>query len=85
MDRHHSKYGMHRICGADAIVSITQGSIINNLQQEMLQHFSTRVLGPAAVTHGGRTVILCAGSGPLRENKWNSDGDGVWIRHEPGS
>lgn len=57
---------------------ITQGSIINNLQQEMLQHFSTRVLGPAAVTHGGRTVTLCAGSGPLRENKWNSDGDGVW-------
>lgn len=72
VDRHQSKYGTHHICGTDAIVFITQGSIINNLQQEMLQRFRTRVLGPATVAHEGCTVILCAGSG-LREKKWNSD------------
>lgn len=75
MDRHHNKYGTHHICGTDAIVSITQGSIINILQQEMLQHLSTRVPD----THGGRTAILWAGSGPLREKKWNSDEGDVWI------
>lgn len=35
----------------------------------MLQLFNTCVLQAAPVPHGGRTVILCAGSAPLRGNK----------------